>query len=72
MHSLTENQAQGKKGVTGLLQKAQFFAAEDGATTAKGENQSPPPKSGGKLSGFFQKVKRATGFSDDPPGTLFS
>ena len=69
---MTENQAhtsQSKKGVTSLLEKAKHFAADDGGAKAKGDNQSPPPKKGGKLTGFFKKIKNATGFSEDPPGT---
>ncbi|KAK7113580.1 hypothetical protein V1264_012843 [Littorina saxatilis] len=67
VHSLSENQATEKKGMSGLVHKAKQFSGEEGgAATAKGENPSGG-KSKGKLSGFFKKIKDVTGFSDDAP-----
>ena len=76
--SLSENQSQERKGVSSLLEKAKHFAGDEaggkdkdkGKDKGKGkeDDKSPPPKCGGKISGFFKKIKNATGFSDDPPG----
>ncbi|KAL8617606.1 hypothetical protein ACOMHN_064696 [Nucella lapillus] len=62
VHSLAENQADGKPGVGGLMGNAKSLAA--GST--KGE--AHPEKSEGRgLSGFFKKIKDVTGFSDSDP-----
>ena len=73
--SLSENQSQERKGVSSLLEKAKHFAGDEAGGKDKGkdkgkgkEDKSQPPKCGGKISGFFKKIKSATGFSDDPPG----
>jgi hypothetical protein len=67
VHSLTENHA--NRGATSLLQKAQEFAAPkgDGSNTP-----SQPAKKSGGISGFFKKIKDATGFSDDDPSGINS
>ena len=80
--SLSESQSQERKGVSSLLEKAKHFAGDEAGGKDKGkekgkekgkgkgkeDDKSPPPKCGGKISGFIKKIKNATGFSDDPPG----
>lgn len=59
-----------KTGMSGLLQKARAFGSgEEGAGGAQNEvsGGSTRTKGGGKVSGFFKKLKDVTGFSDDPP-----
>lgn len=74
VHSLTENHINVNKGAAGLLQKAKLFASplekEGSACTDNGPSSPPPAKTGGKLSGFFKKVMKVTGFSDDDPADI--
>nr|KAG5710393.1 hypothetical protein BaRGS_022211 [Batillaria attramentaria] len=57
-----------KRGMAGLLQKArEFGSGEEGADGAQKQASSGGDKGGGKVSGFFKKLKDMTGFSDGPP-----
>ncbi|KAL8573620.1 hypothetical protein ACOMHN_007173 [Nucella lapillus] len=65
VQSLTDS---GKEGaVVGLLQRARELADSKDGAACKEQPQPAKSTSGSKLSGFFKKIKQATGFSDNDP-----